>query len=216
DAEDKAARRYASSVRLPGFRPGKAPPAMVKKRFKDAIRQQVIESLVQEAFQEVMSREKLDVAAQPHIHDLKFEEGQPLSFELHLEVRPQIELARVNGFKVTRAQAPVTDETVREQVEQIREQKAAPGDMVRVQLSTAEENGEFPEPREYPLVLGSNQAIPGVEELIMELKAGENAERSVRWPDDFPDEAQRGVTKPVRVSLLEVKRKELPALDDAF
>src|SRR6201986_1484499 len=58
DAEDTAAKRYASNVRRPGFRPGKAPPAMVKKRFKDAIRQQVIETLVQEAFQEVMSREK--------------------------------------------------------------------------------------------------------------------------------------------------------------
>ena len=225
DAEDKAARRYASSVRLPGFRPGKAPAAMVKKRFKDAIRQQVIETLVQEAFQEVMSREKFDVAAQPHIHDLKFEEGEPLSFELHVEVRPQIELARVTGFRATRGQTAVTDETVREQVEQIREQKAswtpvedkaAPGDMVRVQLATAEEGGEFPEPGEYPLVLGSNQAIPGVEELIMELKAGESTERAVRWPDDFPDEAQRGVSKPVRVNLLEVKRKALPALDDAF
>jgi trigger factor len=225
DAEEKAARRYATSVRLPGFRPGKAPAAMVKKRFKDAIRQQVIESLVQEAFQEVMSREKLDVAAQPHIHDLKFEEGEPLSFELHIEVRPQIELARVNGFRVSRAESPVTDETVREQVEQIREQKAswapvedkaAPGDMVRVQLATAEDGGEFPEAREYPLVLGSNQAIPGVEELIMDLKAGDSTERSVRWPDDFPDETQRGKTKPVRVNLLEVKRKALPALDDAF
>ncbi|HEY4131477.1 MAG TPA: trigger factor [Gemmatimonadaceae bacterium] len=225
DAEDTAARRYATSVRLPGFRPGKAPAAMVKKRFKDAIRQQVIETLVQEAFQEVMSREKLDVAAQPHIHDLKFEEGEPLSFELHVEVRPQVELTRTTGFKLVRTQAPVTDETVREQIEQIRDQKAtwapvddkaAPGDMVRVQLSTAEENGEFPEPREYPLVLGSNQAIPGVEELIMELKAGDNAERTVKWPEDFPDEAQRGTSKPVRVNLLEVKRKSMPALDDAF
>lgn len=225
DAEDTAAKRYASSVRLPGFRPGKAPAAMIKKRFKDAIRQQVIETLVQEAFQEVMSREKLDVAAQPHIHDLKFEEGQPLSFELHLEVRPEIKLASVEGFSVSRAQAPVTDDTVREQVEQIREQKAswtpveekaAPGDMVRVRLATAEDNGEFPEPREYPLVLGGGQAIPGVEELIMEIKPGESAERGVRWPDDFPDEAQRGKSKAVRVELLEVKRKALPALDDAF
>jgi trigger factor len=225
DAEDSAAKRYASSVRLPGFRPGKAPPAMIKKRFKDAIRQQVIEKLVQDAFQEVMSREKLDVAAQPHIHDLKFEEGQPLSFELHVELRPEIKLERVHGFRVNRVQAPVTDETVREQIEQIREQKAqwtpvdekpAPADMVRVQLSTAEENGEFPEPREYPLVLGSGQAIPGVEELIMELTPGANAERNVRWPDDFPDEAERGRTKPVRVTLLDVKRKALPALDDGF
>jgi trigger factor len=225
DAEDNAAKRYASNVRLPGFRPGKAPPAMVKKRFKDAIRQQVIETLVQEAFQEVMSREKLDVAAQPHIHDLKFEEGQPLSFELHVEVRPEIKLDRVEGFRVTRAQNAVTDETVAQQIEQIREQKAqwtpveekpAPGDMVRVQLSTADDNGEFPEAREYPLVLGSGQAIPGVEELIMELTPGANAERNVRWPDDFPDEAERGKTKPVRVALLDVKRKALPALDDAF
>jgi trigger factor len=225
DAEDKAARRYASSVRLPGFRPGKAPPAMVKRRFKDAIRQQVIESLVQEAFQEVMDREQLKVASQPHVHDLKFEEGQPLSFELHVEVRPTIELSRLHGFRVTRTKAPVTDDTVREQIEQMRDQKATwspvedkpmPADMVRVQLATADEGGEFPEPREYPLVLGSAQAIPGVEELIMELKPGETAERSVRWPDDFPDESQRGKSKPVRITLLDVKRKSLPTLDDAF
>src|SRR4051812_47618743 len=71
DAEDQAAKRYATSVRLPGFRPGKAPPAMIKKRFKDAIRQQVLETLVQEAFKEVMERENLQVASQPHVHDLK-------------------------------------------------------------------------------------------------------------------------------------------------
>src|SRR6478609_1717942 len=156
DAEDNAARRYATSVRLPGFRPGKAPPAMVKKRFKDAIRQQVIETLVQEAFQEVMTREQFKVASQPHVHDLKFEEGQPLSFELHVEIRPQLELERTQGFRVTRTQNPVADDSVREQVEQMREQKAtwtptedkpAPGDMVRVQLTTSDESGAFPEPR---------------------------------------------------------------------
>jgi trigger factor len=88
--------------------------------------------------------------------------------------------------------------------------------MVRVTLNTADESGEFPEPREYPLVLGSGQAIPGVEELIMEIKPGETAERPVRWPDDFPDESQRGKTKMVRINLLDVKRKTLPSLDDAF
>jgi trigger factor len=225
DAEDKAARRYASSVRLPGFRPGKAPAAVVKKRFKDAIRQEVIESLVQEAYQEVVDREKFKVASQPHVHDLKFEEGQPLSFELHLEVRPDVQLARTQGFRVTRNQSTVTDENVRDQIEQIREQKAAwtpvsekpaPGDMVTVQLATADETGEMPAPKEYRLVLGGGQAIPGVEELIMQIAPGETAEQSVRWPDDFPDESERGKTKPVRVTLEDVKRKSLPALDDAF
>ena len=195
DAEDQAARRYASNVRLPGFRPGKAPPAMVKKRFKDAIRQQVIETLVQEAFKEVMDREQLKVASQPHVHDLKFEEGQPLSFELHVEIRPEIELARTQGFRVTRSQNGVTDESVREQIEQLREQKAAwtpvedkpaPGDMVRVRLATADASGEFPEAREYPLVLGSGQAIPGVEELIMKLKPGETPSARCAGPRTFP------------------------------
>src|SRR5438270_13344865 len=100
EAEERTAKSYASSVRLPGFRPGKAPAAMVRKRFKDAIRQQVIETLVQEAFKEVMEREKLDVAAQPHVHDVKFEDDKPLTFELHLEVRPKLDLAKTHGFRV--------------------------------------------------------------------------------------------------------------------
>src|SRR4026207_807904 len=79
DAEEKTARRYASSVRLPGFRPGKAPAALVRKRFKDAIRQQALESLLQAADQEVIEREKLKVASQPHLHDVKFDEGKPLT-----------------------------------------------------------------------------------------------------------------------------------------
>ena len=226
DEEEKTARKYATTVRLPGFRPGKAPAAMVRKRFKDAIRQQVIETLVQEAFKEVMEREKLDVAAQPHVHDVKFEEGQPLTFELHLEVRPTIELKRTEGFKVTRSAKSVTDETVAEQLEALRDQKAtwAPveekpreGDMVKVLLATPEgASDEMPEGRPYNLVLGGGQAIPGVEELVMELTPSETRERVVKWPDDFPDETQRGITKNVRVMLQEVKRKSAPALDDAF
>jgi trigger factor len=226
DEEEKTARKYAASVRLPGFRPGKAPAAMVRKRFKDAIRQQVLETLVQEAFKEVMQREKLDVAAQPHVHDVKFEDDKPLTFELHLEVRPTIELARTEGFRVSRASGTVTDEQVHEQLETLRDQKAtwAPveeqpreGDMVKVLLSTPQSDGEeMPEGSPYNLVLGGGQAIPGIEELVMELTPGETKERVVRWPDDFPDETQRGQSKNVRVTLEEVKRKAAPALDDAF
>ena len=226
DEEEKTARKYAASVRLPGFRPGKAPASMVRKRFKDAIRQQVIETLVQEAFKEVMTREKLDVAAQPHVHDVKFTENAPLTFELHLEVRPKIALARTQGFKVTRAASTVTDQQVSEQLETLRDQKAtwAPveeqpreGDMVKVLLSTPQKDGdEMPEGSPYNLVLGGGQAIAGIEELVMELAPGGTKERIVKWPDDFPDESQRGQSKNVRVTLEEVKRKSAPALDDAF
>src|SRR6185437_15798077 len=193
EREDRAAKRYASQVRLPGFRPGKAPAAMVRKKFADAIRQEAIESAVQDAFKEVLEREKVELATQPHVHELKFSDGQPLTFELHLEVRPSIELPRTVGFRVTRTPRIVTDDHVREQIDSMREQKAAwapvedrgqPGDMVTVQLATAEGG-------EYRIVLGGGQAIPGIEELIMETPTGSTVERAVKWPDDFPDEAQR-------------------------
>jgi trigger factor len=225
DAEDKAARRYASSVRLPGFRPGKAPPAMVKKKFADAIRQETLESLVQEAYKEVVEREQLKLASQPHVHDVKFGENEPLTFELHLEVRPEVALQRIQGFRVQRTERHVTDEQVREQVDQVRDQRAtwtpvedkpAPGDMVTVVLATADETGAMPEGKQYPLVLGAGQAIPGIEELIMEAQPGQTVERPVKWPEDFPDEAQRSKTKKVRVTVQDVKRKTLPELDDAF
>jgi trigger factor len=199
---------------------------MVRKRFKDAIRQQVLETLVQEAFKEVVEREKLDVAAQPHVHDVKFEDDKPLTFELHLEVRPKVKLTRTEGFRVARGSGAVTDEQVAEQLETLRDQKAtwAPveeqpreGDMVKVLLSTPESDGdEMPEGSPYNLVLGSGQAIPGIEELVMELTPGQTKERVVKWPEDFPDESQRGQSKNVRVTLEEVKRKSAPGLDDEF
>src|SRR5688572_2794620 len=226
EAEEKAVRRYASQARLPGFRPGKAPAAMVKKKFGAAIRQEALEALMQDAYREVLEREKLTPVTQPHVHHVHFDEGKPLSFELHVEVRPEITLARTQGFRVARPASAVTDEQVAEQIERLREQKASlapvdgkplPGDLVTVTLATAEADGEMPaEGKEYRLELGGGQAIPGIEELIMELSPGETAERPVRWPEDFPDEEQRGATKTVPVTLTDVKRRDLLVLDDAF
>ncbi len=223
DAEDKAARRYASSVRLPGFRPGKAPATMVRKKFAEAIRQEALEALVRDAYKEVIEKQDLKVASQPHVHDLKFEDGGPLTFEIHFELRPTLDLSRTSGFRVTRRDIPVTDELVREQIETVRDQRAAwapvdgkplPGDMVNVAISTGTEPDT--EPECFPLVLGTGQAIAGIEELIMEAAPGETVERPVHWPDDFPDEAQRNQTKTVRITLHDVKRKSPPNLDDAF
>ncbi len=223
--EEKAARKYATQARIPGFRPGKAPAAMVRKRYAAEVRQEAIELAMNDAFREAVEREGLKLAAQPHVHDLKAEPGQPLEFELHCEVRPELTLEKLDGFTVTRRDSAVTDELVEEQIEKIREQKAdwapveekaAPGDMVTVMLSTADADGSLPEGKEYRLVLGGGQAIAGIEELIMETAPGGTTERQVRWPEDFPDESQRGTTKLVRVVVTDVKRKSLPALDDAF
>lgn len=223
--EEKAARKYATQARIPGFRPGKAPAAMVRKRYAAEVRQEAIELAMNDAFREAVDRAGLKLAAQPHVHDLKAEPGQPLEFELHCEVRPELTLETLDGLTVVRRDSVVTDNLIDDQLEKLREQKAdwapvedkpAPGDMVTVMLATADADGSLPEGKEYRLVLGGGQAIAGIEELIMETALGGTTERQVRWPEDFPDESQRGTTKLVRVLLTDVKRKSLPALDDAF
>ena len=223
--EEKAARKYATQARIPGFRPGKAPTAMVRKRYAAEVRQEAIELAMNDAFREAVERAGLKLAAQPHVHDLKSEPGQPLEFELHCEVRPELTLEKLDGLTVARRDSVVTDDLIDDQMEKLREQKAdwapvedkpAPGDMVTVMLATADADGSLPEGKEYRLVLGGGQAIAGIEELIMETAPGGTTERQVRWPEDFPDESQRGATKLVRVLLTDVKRKSLPALDDAF
>lgn len=225
EAQEQAARRYSSKVRLPGFRPGKAPPAMVLKRFSEAIRQETVESIVQEAYKQIVEGATFKLASQPHVHDLKYEDGQPLSFELHLEVRPELNLARTSGFRVTRTEKVVGESEVAEQIDSMREQRATwmpvsekprEGDIVTAVLATSEDGEAVGEGREYKVVLGAGQAIAGIEELIMETAPGATSDRPVKWPDDFPDEAQRAKTKQVRVTVNDVKRKSLPEPDDAF
>jgi trigger factor len=225
EARNKAAGRVAKQVRIPGFRPGKAPTAMIRKQYAQAIDQEAVEALLREAFETVLSKEKLELVTQPHAHDVKFGEDDGLSFELHCEVRPEIKLEKLSGFRVMRPKDAITDEQVQEQLDQMRDQRAAwqpaegkplEGDLVTVMLATADEDGTMPEGKDYRLVMGAGQAIAPIEELVMTLAQGETKEQMVKWPEDFPDEAQRGKSKMVHATLTEVKRKSLPALDDAF
>jgi trigger factor len=224
-AEAKAVQYYAKRARLPGFRPGKAPVAVVRKRFNDAIRQTVLEEVLRESWETAKSAESLKPITDPSIRNLKFEEGSPIEFDLLVEVRPEIKLERVGGFRVERRVQPVTEAAVDEQLARLQEQKAAwlpvtgeqpsPGQMVRVEV-TPLEDGTPGTAQPYDLVLGQNQAIPELEERIMALRPGEGADSEVRFPDDHPDESRRGQARRVRVTLHEVKRQELPALDDVF
>ena len=224
-AEAKAVRYYAQRARLPGFRPGKAPVAVVRKRFNDAIRQTVLEEVLRESWETAKTAESLKPITDPSIRNLKFEEGSPIEFDLLVEVRPEIKLERVGGFRVERRVQPVTDSGVDEQLARLQEQKAAwlpvtgeqpsPGQMVRVEVAPLED-GNPGASQPYDLVLGQNQAIPELEERIMALRPGESADSEVRFPDDHPDESRRGQSRRVRVTLHEVKRQELPTLDDAF
>ena len=225
EAEARALKYYSKRARLPGFRPGKAPDTVVRKRFGDAIRQTVLEEVIREGWETAKTNESLKPITDPSIRNLKFEDGSPIEFELHVEVRPELKLERLGGFRLERKVTPVTDRAVEEQLAQIQEHKAAwipvegakptPGQMVRVEVAPIE-NGVAAASQPHDLVLGDNQAIPELEERIMTLLPGETAEADVRFPDDHPDESRRGQTRKVRIALHDVKRQELPPLDDAL
>jgi trigger factor len=223
-AESKAVKYYQSRVRLPGFRAGKAPVAVVRKRYHDAIRQAVLEELIRESWEAARERESIQPIADPSIRNLKFEPGAPLEFEMLVEVKPAIALGRTGGFTLTRPSPAVTDQMVQEQIDRVREQKAAwlpvegeqpaPGHMVRIDVTPLDEPDAKAQPHVF--VLGEGRAIPTLEEAVMQLRPGETGEPEVRFPDDHADEAKRGAARRLRIALHEVKRQELPPLDDAF
>ncbi|HEV8176882.1 MAG TPA: trigger factor [Gemmatimonadales bacterium] len=225
EAEARALKYYSQRARLPGFRPGKAPDTVVRKRFGDAIRQTVLEEVIRESWETAKTNESLKPITDPSIRNLKFEDGSPIEFELHVEVRPELTLARVGGFKVERREASVPESAVDEQLSRLQEQKAtwipvegtktSPGQMVRVEVAPIE-NGVAGPAQPHDLVLGDNQTIPELEERIMSLLPGETTESEVKFPDDHPDESRRGKTRQVRIALHDVKRQDLPPLDDAL
>ncbi len=224
-AEERATKAYQQRARLPGFRQGKAPAAVVRKKFADDIRQETLRELVQESWRVAQKQEELKPIADPHIHNLKWEDGSPVTFEFHVELKPEIKLERLGNFRLTRKVAAVTAAQVDAQLNTMREQRAPwtpvasekpkPKDLVDVIIATRE-NGEIKDPQPYQFVLGEGRAIPDVEERIMNLLPGESVDATVRFPDDFAEEAKRGQTRDVQITLREVKRQELAALDDAF
>jgi trigger factor len=224
-AEERATKFYQQRARLPGFRQGKAPAAVVRKKFGDDIRQEALRELVQESWRVAQKQEELKPIADPHIHNLKWEDGAPVTFEFHVELKPELRLQRLGGFRLTRKVAAITEAQIDQQLNMMREQRAPwtpvagekpkPKDLVDVTIATRE-TGEVKDPQPYQFVLGEGRAIPDVEERIMSLLPGESVDATVRFPDDFAEEAKRGQTRDIHLTLREVKRQELPALDDAL
>src|SRR6266700_2069254 len=208
EAEARATSAYQRRARLPGFRKGKAPAALVKRQFADDIRQQTLEELIRESWKAALAQEALKPIADPHIHNLKWDAGTPVTFEFHVEVKPEL-----------------TEDRVLAQLNELREQKAPwtpvaadkpkPKALVQVTIATREGDA-VKDPQPYQLVLGEGRAIPEVEERIMGMLPGETVDATVRFPSDFPEEAKRGQPREVRITLHEIKRQQLPELDDAF
>ncbi len=224
-AEKKAATYYARRVKLPGFRKGKVPHNVIKKKFPEAIKENVVRELVEASWKAALDQEDMEPIAEPQVKDLKLESGSPLTFQLSVAVKPELELSRIGGFKLTRKITSVTDAMVDMQLEAMQRQRAPwvpvegekpiSGDLASFTI-TPIEDGEPLENNQYQVVLGEGQALPDIEDQIMRMVPEETGDAKVKFPDDFPDESKRGESRTIRVELHEVKRQQLPELTDEF
>ena len=219
-----AVRKLSTRVRLPGFRSGKVPGSVIEKRFGPTLNQELLDRVIGEAYRGVLEERELRPISEGDVSGVDYKRDEDLSFQVSFDVAPTFELANITGFKVERKQMNVGEEEVEKVLTRLREQHGTwvpvetgspqEGDKVAVRIQRLEVKGDVP--RAYDFVLGRSEAIPDVEKAIRTLAPGEDGEFTVTFPEDFPNEEQRGLTDRLRIFLDSRKEMELPDMDEAF
>ncbi len=228
-AFDAVYRDLARGARIRGFRPGKAPRSVLERMLGGRARAEVLERLVQDSLARAIQEVELDVVAEPRLRpDSEPKEGAPFVYEATVEIRPTIELVKVRGLEVERPTLPEPDEDpVDQYLEELRASQAqlteepegmqaARGHVAVLDFEGSVEGKPFPggSGKEMALELGSGRTIPGFEDQIEGMVVGTEREFDVEFPADYPSEEVAGKRAHFGVRLLELKRKELPELDD--
>lgn len=219
--------KTAKTIRIDGFRKGKVPVSVVKKRYGQGIRMEAIEQIMRDAYMEALQKESIQPAGMPSIEPKNVTEGADLEFVAKVEVYPEITLADASGITVKRVSSEVTDADVDAMLETLRKQnadwsaverEAADGDQVTIDFVgyLGDEAFEGGAAEGHKLVLGSNTMIPGFETGILGAKAGEERTISVTFPDDYQAENLKGKEATFKITVSEVEEQIIPELNDAF
>jgi trigger factor len=228
-AFEKTYGAYARHVKIPGFRPGRVPRELIKQRFAKEAEEEVVQSLVPEALQAAVAEHMLRVVGEPQIDNLSIGQGEPLKFRATLEVMPEFELKEYKGLKLTKRVATVTDEDVEHSLDHLRQSAAEfvpvedrpsrDGDFVSVNMV-----GKYVEPPEeedlksddVQIEVGADNVQAEFSENLRDVKAGDVREFRVKYPEDFSAEGLAGKTLDFTATVVAVREKEAPELDDEF
>lgn len=226
---DRAYQSLAAKVNIPGFRKGKAPRNILEKRIgKEAILDEAFELIASPAYNKALDEHNVEPVSRPAIEIVTLEEGKDVSFKAKVTVKPEVTLGDYKGLKVTKAAAVVEEAEVDKQIDSLRERQSKlvvvenavleDGDFAIIDFEGFVDGVAFPggEGKGYPLQIGSNTFIPGFEEQLIGAKAGEEKEVNVTFPAEYHSEDLAGKAAMFKVTVQDVKRKELPALDDEF
>lgn len=217
----------AKRANLPGFRPGKVPPTIIRQRFKEAIRQEVVEAVVPKEFNRFADENKVAVVGNPNVNQLTWEPGQPIKFKAQYEVMPEFELRDdYRGVEAIYNDPTVADEEIDQRLQELRERKAefvnidpraaVAGDHVLVDMKSLEGLAEPIEEKGMELELGAETTLPEFTENIVGLSPGEDKTFEVKYPDEYGSERLAGKTVKFQVTLTALRKKELPELNDEF
>ena len=216
-------------VRLPGFRPGKVPMNLLKKRFGESVRGEVLESTIHESTQKALEEKDLKPAVQPKVDLVSFEEGEDLEFSIELELLPDIELNDMSSLKVEKLVATPGDDQVKETLGKMAENNkksvplegkrpAADSDVVVINFVGTIDGEEFDggKAEDFKLELGSGRFIPGFEEQVVGMETGSEKDVKVKFPDDYHSTELAGKEAVFHVTLSGVETMETPDIDEEF
>jgi len=229
---EKAYDAYVRYVKVPGFRPGRVPRGVVKQRFNKEVKEEVIGQLLPHALQHAVVDHKLRIIGDPQIDDVSVAEGEPLKFKATIEVLPEFELQEYKGLKAVKHVTPVKDEDVDKVIERWRENAAEfvpvedrpsqTGDFVSINLVgkylEAQEAHEQEDLKadDVQIELGSESVQPEFNENLLGVQSGDVREFRVVYPEDFGSKGLAGKTLDFTASVVAIREKELPELDDEF
>ena len=217
---------FGRSAKIPGFRPGKVPPAVVRNRFAKDIQDEVLNRLLARTFRDAVREKGVEPVGEPRLEHIDaYVEGAPIKYKAEFEVKPRIDLGEYRGLEIDDPKIEVSEHDVESMIERLREQAS----VYRVETERALDEGDFamiditasgeglePEPRSGHFKVGEETPLPELHETLRGKRPGDKVEFDHTYGDDAQNENYRGKTVHHEVELKEIRVQEKPEIDDNF
>ena len=224
-----AYNKSKSKINVPGFRKGKAPRKIIEQLYgQEVFFEDAANAIIPDAYAKACIESELDIVSQPKISVTQLEKGKPFVFEAEVAVRPELELGNYKGVEVSKVDTEATDADVEEEIKKVAEQNSRTitvedravkdGDMTVIDFEGFIDGEAFEggKGENYPLTIGSHSFIDNFEDQIIGMNIGDEKEINVTFPEDYHAEELKGKPATFKVSVKEIKEKQLPDIDDDF
>ncbi len=220
--------KYQRQARVPGFRQGKTPMSLILQRFKNEIREDFLEATVQKHLLEAIKSENLRPLDHPHIHELSYNEGEPLRFTAEFEVLPELNLSNYRGLEIERVPVEVKEEEVEATIKTMQERMAQYLPVTGRAIQTGDFAvisyvGKFGDPSKKDIEakdtyceVGSDNTLPEFSDNLLGAQAGDKKSFPVKYPNDFPNKELAGTEVQYDIEVQDIRQKQVPELNDEF